>query len=379
RDTDSAFWDVQFPGFRQTTLWHHKNAFRLLDQNRCRVLVEMIVVCVGDERHIQVFCQLLRGYGRRLEAVTVFQPQVGGDKYVPRLNQPAAMPCPPQYRSFPMCLDLGYELSILCRTSRGDYQEEKEKGAHAVLLYPSYGLMAMSQGEVGDHTWLLSEPRVSFPMDDPHTKSRNTIYSGIIRYGSIPSMLLWIASGCMPAYSQVFTLDDTLRGSITPERAWWDLTYYHLDIRVFPESKSVSGSVTVQYTVIEPSQVLQIDLQPPLRIDGVSQEGQELSFKKRGNNAYFVTLTKPQQKGRTESVTVRYSGTPLEAENPPWQGGFQWIYDRNGLAFIATSCQGLGASVWWPCKDHMYDEPDSMLMSVTVPEALQDVSNGRLR
>lgn len=216
-------------------------------------------------------------------------------------------------------------------------------------------------------------------MDDPHTKSRNTIYSGIIRYGSIPSMLLWIASGCMPAYSQVFTLDDTLRGSITPERAWWDLTYYHLDIRVFPESKSVSGSVTVQYTVIEPSQVLQIDLQPPLRIDGVSQEGQELSFKKRGNNAYFVTLTKPQQKGRTESVTVRYSGTPLEAENPPWQGGFQWIYDRNGLAFIATSCQGLGASVWWPCKDHMYDEPDSMLMSVTVPEALQDVSNGRLR
>lgn len=191
--------------------------------------------------------------------------------------------------------------------------------------------------------------------------------------------ILWIASCCTPAYSQVFTLDDTLRGSITPERAWWDLKYYHLDVRVLPESKSISGKVTVQYTVLEPAQVLQIDLQPPLKVDGVTQEGKELTFKRRGKNAYFITLTKSQQKGNTESVTIRYSGTPIEAENPPWEGGFQWTYDRNGLAFIATSCQGLGASAWWPCKDHMYDEPDSMLISVTVPQALQDVSNGRLR
>lgn len=190
---------------------------------------------------------------------------------------------------------------------------------------------------------------------------------------------LLMAATCWPGHAQVFTLDDTLRGSITPERAWWDLTYYHLDIRVLPESKSVSGNVTVQYKVLEPAQVLQIDLQPPLRVDGASQDGRELNFKKRGKNAYFITVTKPQEKGRTESVIVRYSGTPTEAENPPWQGGFQWTYDRNGLAFIATSCQGLGASAWWPCKDHMYDEPDSMLMSVTVPETVQDVSNGRLR
>lgn len=215
-------------------------------------------------------------------------------------------------------------------------------------------------------------------MNGQHRKPRRTTRSGITRYGTILSTLLWIAA-CVPAYAQVFTLDDTLRGSITPERAWWDLVYYHLDVRVLPESKSLSGAVTVQYKVLEPGQALQIDLQPPLEVDAVSHDGAEVTFTKRGKNAYFIELNKPQPKGSTQSITVRYSGTPREATNPPWEGGFQWIYDRNGLAFIATSCQELGASAWWPCKDHMYDEPDSMLISVTVPEALQDVSNGRLR
>lgn len=185
---------------------------------------------------------------------------------------------------------------------------------------------------------------------------------------------------CGTAYPQpLLTLDDTLRGTITPERAWWDLNYYHLDIHVAPETKSVSGKVAIHYTVLDPEQVLQIDLQPPMKVGRVTQDGKELTFTKKGSNAYMIALTKHQRKGSKESVTVSYSGKPLEAENPPWQGGFQWIYDKNGLAFIATSCQGLGASVWWPCKDHMYDEPDSMLISVTAAQALTDVSNGRLR
>lgn len=177
---------------------------------------------------------------------------------------------------------------------------------------------------------------------------------------------------------QIHSLDDSLRGAITPERAWWDLTYYHLDIHVKPETKSIAGKVAMHYKVINSSQVLQVDLQPPLVINKVEQDGIELTFSKKGNNAYYVALTKQQQKGNRESVIVTYSGKPIEAKNPPWQGGLQWNYDRNGTAFIATSCQGLGASAWWPCKDHMYDEPDSMLISATVPKALTDVSNGRL-
>ncbi|TFG78563.1 MAG: M1 family peptidase [Flavobacteriales bacterium] len=186
---------------------------------------------------------------------------------------------------------------------------------------------------------------------------------------------LAIATLCQ---SQEFTQQDSLRGSITPERSWWDLNYYHLDIKVDPEQKFISGSNTVRYKVLEEKQLLQIDLQPPLKIDKVTQDGKALSVMDNGN-AHFVTLNKPQKKGEFNEVVVTYSGHPKVAKNAPWDGGFSWSKDSNGQAFVATSCQGLGASVWWPNKDHMYDEVDSMLISVTVPKGLMDVSNGRLR
>lgn len=176
-----------------------------------------------------------------------------------------------------------------------------------------------------------------------------------------------------------FSKDDTLRGSITDERKWWDLKYYHLKVSVDPAEKQISGSVEIQYKVLASNQNLQIDLQPPLQIDKVLADGTSQPFHKIGTNAYIVALTQPQKKNALKSIEVYYSGQPKEAKNPPWDGGFQWASTAAGVPFIATSCQGLGASVWWPCKDHMYDEPDSVLMTVTVPEHLTDVSNGRLR
>ncbi|MFT6797226.1 MAG: aminopeptidase N [Maribacter sp.] len=175
-----------------------------------------------------------------------------------------------------------------------------------------------------------------------------------------------------------FTEQDTLRGSITPERAWWDLNYYHLDIEVKPDEKYIGGKNTIRYKVLESQQVLQVDLQPPLKIEKVTQDGLPLSVKSNGN-AHFVTLTKQQKAGDFNEVVVHYSGNPKEAIRAPWDGGFSWKRDNNGKHFVATSCQGLGASVWWPNKDHMYDEVDSMLISVKVPKGLTNVSNGRLR
>jgi aminopeptidase N len=180
------------------------------------------------------------------------------------------------------------------------------------------------------------------------------------------------------AQTPIFTRQDTLRGSITPERAWWDLTHYHLKIRVNPADSSIRGVNTVQYRVRQPRQKMQIDLQPPLRIEKVQQNGRELTFNRDGN-AYFIQLQEKQQTGALQQLEVYYSGKPQVSVNPPWSGGFTWKKDSKGLPFAATSCQGAGASLWWPCKDHMYDEPDSMLISVTVPERLMDVSNGRLR
>ncbi len=178
--------------------------------------------------------------------------------------------------------------------------------------------------------------------------------------------------------AQNFTEQDTLRGSITPERAWWDLNYYHLDIEVKPDEKFISGSNTIRYKVLEENQILQIDLQPPLKIDKITQDGETLKFDTNGN-AHFISLIKPQKKGAFNEITVHYSGAPKEAVKAPWDGGFSWKKDSNGKHFVATSCQGLGASVWWPNKDHMYDEVDSMAISVKVPKGLMNVSNGRLR
>ncbi|MDX1315882.1 MAG: M1 family peptidase, partial [Eudoraea sp.] len=180
------------------------------------------------------------------------------------------------------------------------------------------------------------------------------------------------------AQEPVFTEQDTLRGSITPERAWWDLTYYHLDVSVDPERKFISGSNTIQYKVLEAHNRLQVDLQPPLKIDKITQDGKALKWESRGN-AHFVLLDQPQPENSIQELKVYYSGNPVEAKMPPWDGGFTWTKDNNGKPFVATSCQGIGASVWWPNKDHMYDEVDSMAISIRVPKDLIGVGNGRLR
>jgi aminopeptidase N len=175
-----------------------------------------------------------------------------------------------------------------------------------------------------------------------------------------------------------FNHQDTLRGSITKERKWWDLNYYHLDIAVHPEDSTVEGKNTILYSVLEPCQIMQIDLQPPLTIFKAMQGGESLEIVHDGN-AHFILLFELQQPGTTNELEVFYGGKPHVAENPPWFGGITWNIDNNDFPFIASSCQGIGASIWWPCKDHMYDEPDSMLISVNVPKNLTAVSNGRLR
>ncbi len=174
-----------------------------------------------------------------------------------------------------------------------------------------------------------------------------------------------------------FTRQDTLRGSITPERVWWDLSYYHLNIVVDPVTKTIEGENTIRYIVLSEAQIMQIDLQPPLKLYKAVQDEQPLEIVQEGN-AHFITLQKKQNPGDIHDIQIFYGGIPKEAKNPPWDGGITWKTDNNGLPFVASSCQGLGASVWWPCKDHMYDEVDSMLISVTVPENMMDVSNGRL-
>lgn len=181
-----------------------------------------------------------------------------------------------------------------------------------------------------------------------------------------------------PHADKTFTRQDTLRGSITPERAWWDLTYYHLDISVNPADSTINGTNTVTYRVVKPAGLMQIDLQEPLSLSKAIQNNKVLNFKREGN-VYWIELAENQKQGEIYSIILTYGGKPRVSTRPPWSGGITWKKDKDGLPFVASSCQGDGASLWWPCKDHMYDEPDSMLISVNVPGNLVDVSNGRLR
>ena len=174
-----------------------------------------------------------------------------------------------------------------------------------------------------------------------------------------------------------FNRQDTLRGSITKERIWWDLTYYHLDITVDPEKRTIYGSNEISYDVIEPYYEMQIDLQQPLILTRAEQNGKDLEIRHDGN-AHFIKLKDTQIKGENNKIKVFYEGKPRVAVRAPWDGGISWERDENGNHFIASSCQGLGASVWWPNKDHMYDEVEGMLMSVNVPKGLTNISNGRL-
>ena len=174
-----------------------------------------------------------------------------------------------------------------------------------------------------------------------------------------------------------FNRQDTLRGSITKERIWWDLTYYHLDISVDPEKRTIYGSNEISYHVIESYHEMQIDLQQPLILTRAEQNGKDLEIRHDGN-AHFIKLKDTQIKGENNKIKVFYEGKPRVAVRAPWDGGISWERDKNGNHFIASSCQGLGASVWWPNKDHMYDEVEGMLMSVNVPKGLTNISNGRL-
>ena len=190
------------------------------------------------------------------------------------------------------------------------------------------------------------------------------------------------AAARQPAAAQrrpaAFTHADSTRGSNGPARAWWDAGFYDLYVAVSPTDSSIRGWNAITYRVLEPHSEMQIDLQMPLEVDSMVQDEKALAYRRDGN-AFFVTLTAPQRTAARKTITVYYHGQPRAAKRPPWDGGFIWRRDSLGATWVATANEGLGASVWWPVKDLLSDEPDSQRIAITVPNPMLDVSNGRLR
>ena len=188
-----------------------------------------------------------------------------------------------------------------------------------------------------------------------------------------------------------YTKEDSLRGSIGPYRAWWDVVQYDVSVRPNYEERSITGSTTIAFDAVADGQRMQIDFQQPLVMDKVMTEvvvyengslvvkDQSVPFTHEGN-VVWVDLPSPMVKGNASTITFHYHGVPRAAVRPPWDGGWIWKKDSKGNPWMSVACQGLGASVWYPCKDHQSDEPDrGASLHITVPDSLVAVGNGRLR
>ena len=175
-----------------------------------------------------------------------------------------------------------------------------------------------------------------------------------------------------------FTKADTLRGMLRPERTCFDVTFYDINLNVDIEKQFIGGFVDVEYTILNDFRTLQLDLFENMRILSITSNNQSLLFR-RQYNAVFVEFPVLQKQGAAGKLRVQYEGKPQVAENAPWDGGFVWSKDKNDKPWVGVACEGTGASLWWPCKDHLSDEPDSVMIRLTIPSNLTAVANGNLK
>jgi len=191
-------------------------------------------------------------------------------------------------------------------------------------------------------------------------------------------LILFLSLFSVKSICQEFSLSDSLRGSLSSYRSCYDVYYYDLNVTIDDKNKELINSYNDFYiTSLEDFDNIQIDLFSNLEINSIVFNEIKLNFKRKFN-AVFIDFPEIIKKGENVKFRVNYDGKPRKAVNPPWDGGFSWDYDKNKNPWIGVSCQGLGASSWWPCKDHQSDEPDSMRITCTVRSPLKVVSNGKL-
>ena len=176
-----------------------------------------------------------------------------------------------------------------------------------------------------------------------------------------------------------YTHADTLRGSNGNGRNWWDVQYYWLTVSFAMEQKEIAGIVRIDFDVTQtPHDSMQIDLQYPMVLDSAILDGKPLQLAQDSNVWWLIHSFHDLAKGTRKELNLYYHGSPVIAKRPPWDGGFVWAKDANGKPWVSVACQGLGASVWWPCKDAQWDEPEyGADIAIYAPADLRVVSNGR--
>ena len=175
-----------------------------------------------------------------------------------------------------------------------------------------------------------------------------------------------------------FTRADSLRGKLTPMRSCYDVTFYHLDVAVNLKERSITGSNRIRFSMLQSARRIQLDLYANMTIDKILHKGQQLDYT-REFDAVYVDFPRELRQGSAEEIQVFYHGVPQTPDfTKPMNGGVLWDKDSLGNEWAQVVCQGSGASLWWPNKDHLSDEPDSMKIWITVPAPYYAVSNGRL-
>lgn len=190
--------------------------------------------------------------------------------------------------------------------------------------------------------------------------------------------LVWVFSFIHLIAIAQFTEQDSLRGSIGNGRQNWDITHYDITVKPNIETKTISGKNII--TLIDSGiHLIQIDLQQPMELDSVFLDEQPCTFKRNGNVFWVEVGVNKKSKTNIKKLTCYFHGKPKEAVNPPWDGGWIWKKDAFNNPFVSVACQGLGASVWYPCKDVQSDEPENGCnLTIIVPDSLAGVGNGRL-
>ena len=184
---------------------------------------------------------------------------------------------------------------------------------------------------------------------------------------------------CKSSYCQsTFTFADTLRGTISSLRSCYDVTFYDLAVTFDLQKQTIAGSNVITYQVVNEFDSMQIDLFPQLTIDSIIYKKSKLTYR-RLFESVFIKMNSHQLANENNEIKIYYHGRPIPAHKAPWEGGFNWKRDVSGKPWISVSCQGTGASCWWPCKDHQSDEPDSMRMNFTIPSDLKCISNGKIQ
>jgi aminopeptidase N len=174
-----------------------------------------------------------------------------------------------------------------------------------------------------------------------------------------------------------FELADSLKGFNGPLRKCFDVNYYELFISPQSATKTLKGEVNIYLTAVEDFKKIQLDLHQTLKINSLKFEGAELPYT-RIKTAFYPAFNRTIAKGEKIKLTVNYEGKPQIAKKPPWEGGLVWKKDKNGKPWCSVACENDGSALWWPLKDHIADEPDSVEVSIETDSNLTGVSNGRL-